>query len=125
MLKEGRIVLAYVLPSCIVFFLFPPMLDLLPLQPLVLKSLFLKLIILYQPIVIFITCFHYAFKRRSCYWLPMGLSCLIYPADIVVYPRASGLEFYILPYMLVGFIGNWLGHAMKIFLAHLKNRKNT
>ena len=48
----------------------------------------------------------------------MGL--LIWLADIVTYPNADGLDFYVIPYALVGYLGGAAGYGLQ----RVRKRKN-
>ena len=120
MKKELKNSWIYILLISIVYFIVPWLLLILPFDDLTLKGLFISLIVLYQPLLIFVLCLHQAYKYGFTWWLPLLMGLLIWLADIVTYPNADGLDFYVIPYALVGYLGEAAGYGLQ----RVRNRKN-
>lgn len=114
----------YILPVLVVYYLVPVLIMHSPLDDLTIKGLLINLILVYQPILILLVSIIYTAKHGFSWWLPLVLGFLYLPVDTLIFPNAEGAEIYVIPYILVGFLGAGVGVLVRKMVGTGISRKN-
>lgn len=112
-MREVRKLVWYILPVLVVYYLVPVLIMYSPLDDLTIKGLLIDLLLVYQPVLIFILSIIYTAKHGFSWWFPLMLGLLYLPVDSLIFPNAEGSEIYVIPYILVGFLGAGVGILMR------------
>lgn len=123
-MKNSGKIFWYILPTLLVYYLVPVLIMYSPLDDYTIKGLLINLIIIYQPVFIFLVSTIYSIKNGFSWWFPLVIGLLYLPVDTLIFPNAEGSEIYVIPYILVGFLGAGVGVLMRKMLGIGKSRNS-
>ncbi|HGF1449815.1 TPA: hypothetical protein ACF9FI_001509 [Streptococcus suis] len=125
MMKDGGKLVWYLFPICLVYYLVPIIMLRTPLDDLIIKGFIINLLLVYQPVLILLISAIYSAKHGFSWWFPLVLGLLYLPVDSMFFPHAEGAEVYVLPYMVVGFLGSNIGILVRNWKRSGNSKKNT
>ncbi|HFH9837068.1 TPA: hypothetical protein ACGOVD_000554 [Streptococcus suis] len=123
-MKNSGKIFWYILPTLLVYYLVPVLIMYSPLDDLTIKGLLINLILVYQPILILLISIIYTVKHGFSWWFPLLQGLLYLPVDTLIFPNAEGSEIYVIPYILIGFLGVGVGGVMRKMLGIGKSRNS-
>ncbi|MFI3151517.1 hypothetical protein ODU13_08735 [Streptococcus suis] len=123
-MKNSGKIFWYILPTLLVYYLVPVLIMYSPLDDYTIKGLLINLIIIYQPVFIFLVSTIYSIKNGFSWWFPLVIGLLYLPVDTLIFPNAEGAEIYLIPYILVSFIGAGVGVLIRKIISNGKSHKN-
>ncbi|HFR4576267.1 TPA: hypothetical protein ACHWJ6_000605 [Streptococcus suis] len=123
-MKNSGKIFWYILPTLLVYYLVPVLIMYSPLDDLTIKGLLINLILVYQPILILLISIIYTVKHGFSWWFPLVIGLLYLPVDTLIFPNAEGAEIYLIPYILVSFIGAGVGVLIRKIISNGKSHKN-
>ncbi|HFI0056827.1 TPA: hypothetical protein ACGORZ_001165 [Streptococcus suis] len=115
-MKNSGKIFWYILPTLLVYYLVPVLIMYSPLDDLTIKGLLINLILLISII--------YTVKHGFSWWFPLLQGLFYLPVDTLIFPNAEGSEIYVIPYILVGFLGAGVGVLMRKMLGIGKSRNS-
>ncbi|HFR3797564.1 TPA: hypothetical protein ACHVHO_001544 [Streptococcus suis] len=123
-MKNSGKIFWYILPTLLVYYLVPVLIMYSPLDDLTIKGLLINLILVYQPILILLISIIYTVKHGFSWWFPLLQGLFYLPVDALIFPNAEGAEIYLVPYILVSFIGAGVGVLIRKIIRNGKSHKN-
>ncbi|MFH0395869.1 hypothetical protein ACHBGV_05960 [Streptococcus sp. A34] len=123
-MKNSGKIFWYILPTLLVYYLVPVLIMYSPLDDYTIKGLLINLIIIYQPVFILLVSTIYSIKNGFSWWFPLLQGLFYLPVDALIFPNAEGSEIYVIPYILIGFLGVGVGVLMRKMLGIGKSRNS-